>query len=155
MIGKWDDPTAQKVTADAIAVHKKFDAITAQGGDTGVVQAMLDAKHPMVPFGGENRERLSQVLRQIRESRFEVCVGRDRAGSSRGGDQDGDRGAGRQGRTAVGEAAFGAGRVPEPEGRDRLLRRPVRQNFFVGNSFPTAASILPAQEIMGQSEANK
>ena len=53
VIGKWDDPTAQKVTADAIAVHKKFDAITAQGGDTGVVQAMIDAKHPFVPFGGE------------------------------------------------------------------------------------------------------
>jgi ribose transport system substrate-binding protein len=35
VIGKWDDPTAQKVTADAIAVHKKFDGITAQGGDTG------------------------------------------------------------------------------------------------------------------------
>src|SRR5215472_2000320 len=53
VVGKWDDPTAQKVSADAIAVHKKFDGITAQGGDTGVVQAMLDAKHPMVPFGGE------------------------------------------------------------------------------------------------------
>ena len=32
VIGKWDDPTAQKVTADAIAVHKNFDGITAQGG---------------------------------------------------------------------------------------------------------------------------
>ena len=53
VLGKWDDPTAQKATADAIAVHKKFDGITAQGGDTGVVQAMIDAKHPFVPFGGE------------------------------------------------------------------------------------------------------
>src|SRR5580693_1262754 len=53
VVGKWDDPTAQKVTADAIAVHKKFDAVTAQGGDTGVVQAMIDAKHAFVPFGGE------------------------------------------------------------------------------------------------------
>ena len=53
MLGKWDDPTAQKATADAIAVHKKFDGITAQGGDTGVVQAMIDAKHAFVPFGGE------------------------------------------------------------------------------------------------------
>src|SRR5438552_6981009 len=53
VVGKWDDPTAQKATADAIAVHKHFDGFTAQGGDTGVVQAMLDAKHPMVPFGGE------------------------------------------------------------------------------------------------------
>ena len=40
--GKWDDPTAQKVTADAIAVQKHFDGFTAQGGDTGVVQAMLE-----------------------------------------------------------------------------------------------------------------
>src|SRR5688572_13475925 len=53
VMGKWDDPTAQKVTADAIATHKKFDGITAQGGDTGVVQAMIDAGHPFVPFGGE------------------------------------------------------------------------------------------------------
>src|SRR5882757_81142 len=53
VIGKWDDPTAQKVTADAISVHKHVDAISAQGGDTGVVQAMIDAKHPFVPFGGE------------------------------------------------------------------------------------------------------
>jgi ribose transport system substrate-binding protein len=53
VMGKWDDPTAQKATADAIAVHKKFDGITAQGGDTGVVQAMIDAKHAFVPFGGE------------------------------------------------------------------------------------------------------
>ncbi|HEY1720000.1 MAG TPA: sugar ABC transporter substrate-binding protein, partial [Magnetospirillaceae bacterium] len=53
VVGKWDDPTAQKATADAIAVHKHFDGFTAQGGDTGVVQAMIDAKHPFVPFGGE------------------------------------------------------------------------------------------------------
>ncbi|HYV88631.1 MAG TPA: substrate-binding domain-containing protein, partial [Candidatus Polarisedimenticolia bacterium] len=53
VVGKWDDPTAQKATADAIAVQKHFDGFTAQGGDTGVVQAMIDAKHPFVPFGGE------------------------------------------------------------------------------------------------------
>ena len=53
VLGKWDDPTAQKATADAIAVHNQFDGITAQGGDTGVVQAMIDAGHPFVPFGGE------------------------------------------------------------------------------------------------------
>src|SRR5215472_8296089 len=45
--------TAPKATADAIAVQKHFDGFTAQGGDTGVVQAMIDAGHPFVPFGGE------------------------------------------------------------------------------------------------------
>src|SRR5882724_3067254 len=33
VVGKWDDPTAQKATADAIAVQKHFDGYTAQGGD--------------------------------------------------------------------------------------------------------------------------
>ncbi len=53
VVGKWDDATAQKATADAIATNGPFAGITAQGGDTGVVQAMIDAKHPFVPFGGE------------------------------------------------------------------------------------------------------
>jgi ribose transport system substrate-binding protein len=53
VVGNWDDGTAQKVVADAIAVHGHFDAIAAQGGTTGVVQAMLDAGHPMVPIAGE------------------------------------------------------------------------------------------------------
>ena len=53
VVGNWDDGTAQKVTADAIAVHGQFDAIITQGGSTGVVQAMLDACHPMVPVAGE------------------------------------------------------------------------------------------------------
>ncbi len=44
VVGKWDDGTAQKATADAIAVHQKFDGITAQGGDTGVVQVAVAIK---------------------------------------------------------------------------------------------------------------
>ena len=53
VVGNWDDGTAQKVVADAIAVHGHFDAVAAQGGTTGVVQAMLDSGHPMVPITGE------------------------------------------------------------------------------------------------------
>ena len=53
VVGKWDDGVAQKATADAIATNGPFVGITGQGGDTGIVQAMIDAKHPFVPFGGE------------------------------------------------------------------------------------------------------
>ena len=74
VIGKWDDPTAQKVTADAIAVHKKFDAITAQGGDTGVVQAMIDAKHPFVPFGGETENGFRKFCSQVRAAQGLKCA---------------------------------------------------------------------------------
>ena len=39
VIGKWDDGTAQKVTADAVAVHKKFDGVTVQGDRPGYRRA--------------------------------------------------------------------------------------------------------------------
>jgi ribose transport system substrate-binding protein len=54
VVGNWDDATAQKVVADALAVHgNTFAAVITQGGSTGTVQALLDAGHPMVPVGGE------------------------------------------------------------------------------------------------------
>jgi hypothetical protein len=79
-----DDPTAQKVSADAIAVHKKFDAITARAA-TPASQAMIDAKHPS--FRSAARPRTgSQVLRQV-IGPFEVRVSRNRAGTGGGGDE--------------------------------------------------------------------
>lgn len=62
VVGNWDDGTAQKVTADAIAVHGKFEAILAQGGTTGVVQAMIDAGHPMVPIAGESENGFRKLV---------------------------------------------------------------------------------------------
>ena len=64
VMGKWDDPTAQKATADAIATNGPFDGITGQGGDTGIVQAMIDAKHPLVPFGGETENGFRKFCAQ-------------------------------------------------------------------------------------------
>lgn len=62
VVGNWDDGTAQKVTADAIAVHGKFDAVVVQGGTTGAVRAMLDAGHPMVPIAGESENGFRKLL---------------------------------------------------------------------------------------------
>ncbi|MBW8637279.1 ABC transporter substrate-binding protein [Hoeflea sp. WL0058] len=62
VVGNWDDGTAQKVTADAIAVHNRFDAILAQGGTTGVVQAMMDTDHPMVPVAGESENGFRKLV---------------------------------------------------------------------------------------------
>lgn len=64
VVGNWDDGTAQKVVADAIAVHGQFDAILAQGGTTGVVQAMLDSGHPMVPVAGEAENGFRKLVAQ-------------------------------------------------------------------------------------------
>jgi ribose transport system substrate-binding protein len=62
VVGNWDDGTAQKVTADAIAVHGQFDAIITQGGSTGVVQAMIDAGHPFVPVAGESENGFRKLI---------------------------------------------------------------------------------------------
>jgi ribose transport system substrate-binding protein len=53
VVGNWDDGTAQKATADAIAVHGRFDELFTQGGSTGSVRALMDAKHPFIPMAGE------------------------------------------------------------------------------------------------------
>jgi ribose transport system substrate-binding protein len=53
VVGNWDDGTAQKVTADAIAVNGPFDAVITQGGTNGVLQALKDSGQPMVPIAGE------------------------------------------------------------------------------------------------------
>ena len=53
VVGNWDDGTAQKVTADAVAVHGQFDGMFVQGGSTGAVRALIDAGHPFIPVAGE------------------------------------------------------------------------------------------------------
>jgi len=62
VVGNWDDGTAQKVVADAIAVHGHFDAIIAQGGTVGVVQAMIDSGHPFVPVTGESENGFRKLV---------------------------------------------------------------------------------------------
>ena len=62
VVGNWDDGTAQKVTADAIAVHSEFVGVVVQGGTTGAVRAMLDAEHPLVPIAGESENGFRKLL---------------------------------------------------------------------------------------------
>ena len=53
VVGNWAPGDSQKVTADAIAAHGRFDGIFTQGGSNGTVQALIDAGHPFVPMAGE------------------------------------------------------------------------------------------------------
>lgn len=64
VVGNWDDGTGQKVTADAIAVHGTFDAVITQGGSTGVMQALFDAGHPLVPVAGEAENGFRKLIAQ-------------------------------------------------------------------------------------------
>ena len=154
VVGKWDDGTAQKATADAIAIHKKFDGIYVQGGSTGTVRALLDAKHPMVPISGET------------ENGFRKLCGANAAK----GLHCSSAGTGPAQVAVTIKAAIAAlegEKVPQSislpasyveypnikEGTD--FYPALNDNFFVGNSFPACKIGFTAEEIMGKSEANQ
>src|SRR5688500_16399102 len=154
VIGKWDDPTAQKVTADAIAVHKKFDAITAQGGDTGVVQAMIDAKHPFVPFGGETENGFRKFCAQYSGEGLKCSSAG--TGPAQVAVAIKTAIAALEGQVVPQSVKLPLAIVEDPnfkEGEDYYPDQ--SDNFFVGNAFPTCGINFTAQEIMGQSEANQ
>ncbi len=152
--GKWDDPTAQKVTADAIAVHKKFDGITAQGGDTGVVQAMLDAKHPMVPFGGETENGFRKFCAEFAKDGLKCSSAG--TGPAQVAVAIKTAIAALEGQTIPQSVKLPTAIVEDPDFKVNVDFYPDQSdNFFVGNAFPTCGINFTAQEIMGQSEANQ
>lgn len=152
--GKWDDGVAQKVTADAIATNGPFDGITGQGGDTGIVQAMIDAKHPFVPFGGETENGFRKF-----------CAAHSADGLKCSSAGSGPAQVAVAIKTAI--AALEGEVVPQEvklplaiaedpnlkEGTDYFPKE--SDNFFVGNSFPTCGINFSAQEIMGQTKENQ
>lgn len=154
VMGKWDDGVAQKATADAIATNGPFVGITGQGGDTGIVQAMMDAKHPFVPFGGETENGFRKF-----------CAAHAGDGLKCTSAGTGPAQVAVAIKTAI--AALEGNVVPQsvklplaivsdPDfkaGQDYFPDQ--SDNFFVGNSFPTCGINFTAQEIMGQSQENQ
>lgn len=152
--GKWDDGVAQKAAADAIAVQGHFDGISAQGGDTGVVRAMIDAKHPFVPFGGETENGFRKFCAQYGSQGLK-CTS---AGT-------GPAQVAVAIKTALaaldGQTIPVSIKLPLDVTDDAALKAGVNyfpdesDNFFVGNSFPTCGINFSAQEIMKQNQGNQ
>lgn len=154
VIGKWDDPTAQKATADAIAVHKAFDGITAQGGDTGVVQAMIDAKHPFVPFGGETENGFRKFCAEFSGQGLKCSSAG--TGPAQVAVAIKTAIAALEGQTVPQSVKLPLAIVEDPNFKAGQDFYPDQSdNFFVGNSFPTCGINFTAQEIMGQDQQNQ
>jgi len=153
VVGNWDDGTAQKVTADAIAVHGKFDAIAVQGGSTGTVQAVMDAKHPFVPVAGESENGFRKlVAKHSGEGLKGISIGQS------------------PGLVAIAmKAAVSALEgnimpqlisVPLPVADYTQLKNGVNywtdlpDNFFTVNEFPPCGVNISGPAIMSQSEAD-
>jgi ribose transport system substrate-binding protein len=154
VMGKWDDGVAQKVAADAIATNGPFDAITAQGGDTGVVQAMLDAKHPMVPFGGETENGFRKFCASMSGDGLK-CTSAG-SGPAQVAVAIKTAIAALEGQVIPQEIKLPLAIASDPDMKEGTDYFPGESdNFFVGNSFPTCGINFTAQEIMGQSKENQ
>ncbi|OHV08770.1 hypothetical protein BH688_12180 [Kushneria phosphatilytica] len=62
--GNWDNGTAQKVTADALASSSGFDAVWSEGGESGIVRAFKQAGAKVPPIGGEGVNGFRQQAAQ-------------------------------------------------------------------------------------------
>ncbi|TIQ20148.1 MAG: ribose ABC transporter substrate-binding protein [Mesorhizobium sp.] len=154
VVGKWDDGVAQKATADAIATNGPFDGVTGQGGDTGIVQAMIDAKHPFVPFGGETENGFRKFCAKFASEGLKCSSAG--TGPAQVAVAIKTAIAALEGQVVPQAVKLPLAIVEDPnfkEGEDYFPDQ--SDNFFVGNSFPTCGINFTAQEIMGQSKENQ
>jgi ribose transport system substrate-binding protein len=118
------------------------------------VRAMLDAKHPFVPFGGETENGFRKFCAQYGSQGLK-CTS---AGS-------GPAQVAVAIKTALaaldGQTIPVAIKLPLDVTDDSKLKAGVNffpnesDNFFVGNSFPTCGINFSAQEIMKQNQGNQ
>jgi len=153
VVGNWDDGTAQKVVADAVAVHKKFDGMFAQAGSTGAVRALIDAKHKMIPVAAADENGFRKLCAanakdgllctSIGQSPGLVAISMKAAVSAL------------QGKVmpqmisvpipSASHPNFKAGENYFPD---------LTDNFFTTNEFPACAVNLKATDIMSKDEKN-
>ena len=154
VVGKWDDPTAQKASADAIATSGPFDGYTAQGGDTGVVQAMMDAKQKFVPFGGETENGFRKFCAKYTGDGLKCSSAG--TGPAQVAVAIKVAIAALEGQVVPQSVKLPLAIVEDPNFKAGSDYFPDQSdNFFVGNSFPSCNINFSAQEIMGQSKDNQ
>ena len=151
VVGMWDDGTAQKVTADAIAVHKDFVGMYTQGGSTGVVRAIMDARHPLIPVSGEGENGFRKLCAQhaadgllcasAGQTPALVAVAIKTAISAL------------QGNVMPQYISVPIPYVEHPSFKDgENFYSDLTDNFFVANSFPECGVNFSATDIMAKTE---
>jgi ribose transport system substrate-binding protein len=150
VVGNWAPGDSQKVTADALAVHKHFDAVFSQGGTNGTVQALVDAGHEPVPVAGEAENGFRKQIASMKlhglsygQSPGLVAISIKAAISA-----------------LEGNVMPQLISIPIPVVDDSTLKDGVNywsdlpDNFFTPNEFPPCGVNITAPEIMGKTEAD-
>src|SRR5262249_38993730 len=127
---------------------------TGQGGDTGIVQAVIDAKHPFVPFGGETENGFRKFCAKFSSEGLKCSSAG--TGPAQVAVAIKTALAALEGKVVPQSIKLPLAIVEDPNFKANHDYYPDQSdNFFVGNSFPTCGINFTAQEIMGQSEANQ
>jgi ribose transport system substrate-binding protein len=154
VVGNWDDGTAQKVVADAIAVHGEFDGMFVQGGSPGAVRALIDAGHPLIPVAGEAENGFRKLCAELGDKGL-MCSS---AGQSPGLVAISLKAAihALQGDVLPQYVSVPIPLVEHPDFAAGVNYYPdLTDNFFTPNEFPPCEVNITAVEIMGQSEADQ
>lgn len=150
VVGNWDDGTAQKAVADALAVNGHFDGMYVQGGSTGAVRALLDA-HQMIPVGGEAENGFrKQIVRYSKDGLLGNSAGQSPALAA----------VGLKAALAAlaGETMPQEVNVPILEANYRTLKAgetyfpDLSDTFFAASDFPSCDVTLTAAQITGQAK---
>jgi len=151
VVGKWDDGVAQKAAADAFATNGPFAGITVQGGDTGVVRALMDAKQPFVPFAGETENGFRKLCAEHAGDGLK-CTSAG-TGPAQVAVAIKVAIAALEGQVVPQSIKLPTAVVSDPDFKKDANYYPEQSdNFFVGNAFPTCGINFTAQEIMSQTK---
>jgi len=153
VVGSWDDGKAQKAVADALAVHRKFDALFVQGGSTGAVRALLDAGHKPIPVATEAENGARKLIAQYHDKGMKGLS----LGQSPGLAAIAMKAAleGLQGKVLPQKIS-----VPIPAADDTTLKdgenyfAKLSDNFFTPNEFPPCGVNISGVKIMNESETD-
>jgi ribose transport system substrate-binding protein len=154
VVGNWDDGTAQKVVADALAVHGQFDGMFVQGGSTGAVRALIDAGHPFIPVAGEAENGFRKLCAEHAGDGL-VCSS---AGQSPGLVAISLKAAihALQGDVLPQYVSVPIPLVEHPNFEPDVNYYPtLTDNFFTPNEFPPCNVNVTAPEIMAKTEADQ
>ncbi|MCB1714204.1 MAG: ABC transporter substrate-binding protein [Candidatus Competibacteraceae bacterium] len=154
VVGNWDDGTAQKVVADAVAVHGQFDGMYVQGGSTGSVRALMDAGHPFIPIAGEAENGFRKLCAEHADEGL-LCSS---AGQSPGLVAIAAKTAitALQGEVLPQYVSVPIPLVEHPDFQADVNYFPeLGDNFFTPNEFPPCGVNITATEIMAKSEQDQ
>ena len=154
VFGKWDDGTAQRVTADALAANGHIDRMIVSGGSTGAVRALMDAKHPFIPVAGEAENGFRKLIAEH---------GKDGLAGISIGNSPGQSAISMLAAIALlqGKTLPDTVELPNPTATNDSLKAgeiyypDLSDNFFTPNQFPPCGVNISGPEIMAQPDVKK